>query len=599
MADKTESELNTVEQAVYHDVDDNELSMLLRVHQNNGRALPLGSFTERKISQVIHGATGVAPTALTLLGPDEVLLEFEKEASVVQVGIAIQALADWDDLKVRTHCVMASRNSLIDICHERARNEREKQELREEKARYQHQLGQVVERIGSQIEQLDRRIEAEGPPVPTGVVTPPFRSPRQEVQQLVMAPGLPQFSGSEPTPRDEGTYEQWKFQVRGMRAACPESAVRSALITSLRGEASELVGFVGFNSPLTMILEAIDKRFGKRATTDRLQQEFFQLQQERGERIQHFASRLERAFKKLHDAFLQRYREEHLKERLFHGVNQQTRDSMRFLYSKSSTTYDTLLSAIKEAEIEWTEDCEQSFDQLKQLCSNTPVLAYPDYKQNFKLYTDASESGLGAVLAQIKEDGLERPVAYASRTLSKSERNYDAHKLEFLALKWAITDRFHEYLYGGTFDVYTDNNPLMYILTSAKLDAVGQRWVASLGPYNFSLHYNPGRQNTVADSLSRIPWENVEFHDEVDYNVVKAFIHKGESNVSPNIEPELIYDDQKIYIKQLVANLAGKMTKQQWKTEQLDDPEIGPVIRLVEQKKHLQYKVTKKRQFRH
>ena len=247
----------------------------------------------------------------------------------------------------------------------------------------------------------------------------------------------------------------------------------------------------------------------------------------------------------------------------------------------------------KRSVVEWTEDCEQSFNQLKRLCSNTPVLAYPDYKQNFKLYTDASESGLGAVLAQIKEDGLERPVAYASRTLSKSERNYDAHKLEFLALKWAITDRFHKYLYGGTFDVYTDNNPLTYILTSAKLDAVGQRWVASLGPYNFSLHYNPGRQNTVADSLSRIPWENVEFHDEVDYNVVKAFIHKGESNVSPNIEPELIYDDQKIYMKQLVANLTGKMTKQQWKTEQLDDPEIGPVIRLVEQKKHLQYKVTK------
>ena len=133
----------------------------------------------------------------------------------------------------------------------------------------------------------------------------------------------------------------------------------------------------------------------------------------------------------------------------------------------------------------------------------------------------------------------------------------------------------------------------MYILTSAKLDATGQRWVASLGPYNFSLHYNPGRQNTVADSLLRIPWENVEFHDEVDYNVVKAVIHKGESNVSPNIEPELIFDDQKIYMKQLVADLAGKMTKQQWKKEQMDDPEIGPVIRLVDQKKHLQYKATK------
>ena len=60
--------------------------------------------------------------------------------------------------------------------------------------------------------------------------------------------------------------------------------------------------------------------------------------------------------------------------------------------------------------------------------------------------------------------------------------------LEFLALKWAITDRFHEYLYGTTFDVYTDNNPLTYILSTAKLDAMGHRWVASLGPYNFTLH---------------------------------------------------------------------------------------------------------------
>ena len=235
----------------------------------------------------------------------------------------------------------------------------------------------------------------------------------------------------------------------------------------------------------------------------------------------------------------------------------------------------------------------RSLDQLKQLCSNTPVLVYPDYKQKFKLYTDASKSGLGAVLTQIKEDGLERPVTYASRTLSKLEKDYDAHKLEFLALKWAITNRFHEYLYGGTFDVSTDNNPLTYILTSAKLDAVGQRWVASLGPYNFSLHYNPGRQNTVADSLSRIPWDGTRFYDEVDYNIVKAVVHKGESNVSPSIEPELIYDDQKIYMKQLINDLAGKMTKQQWKHEQLEDPEIGPVLCLLQEKKHLQYKTKK------
>ena len=68
MADKTESELDAVEQAVYHDVDENELSMLFRVSQLGGKTLPIGSFTERKISQMVQGATGVTSVALTLLG---------------------------------------------------------------------------------------------------------------------------------------------------------------------------------------------------------------------------------------------------------------------------------------------------------------------------------------------------------------------------------------------------------------------------------------------------------------------------------------------------------------------------------------------------
>ena len=117
---------------------------------------------------------------------------------------------------------------------------------------------------------------------------------------------------------------------------------------------------------------------------------------------------------------------------------------------------------------------------MKQLCSQTPILAYTNYKKTFKLHTDVSENGLGAVLYQKQDDGTDCVIAYASQTLSKSERNYNAHKLDFLALKKSVTERFHEYLYGGHFQVYTDNNTLTYILTTAKLDASGQRWVASL-----------------------------------------------------------------------------------------------------------------------
>ena len=89
----------------------------------------------------------------------------------------------------------------------------------------------------------------------------------------------------------------------------------------------------------------------------------------------------------------------------------------------------------KKALIELTAEYQQAFEQLKQFCSQTPILAYANYKKPFKLHTDANENGLGAVLYQKKDDGTDCIIAYGSQTLSKSERNYDVHKLEFLALK--------------------------------------------------------------------------------------------------------------------------------------------------------------------
>ncbi|KAK3522328.1 hypothetical protein QTP86_003678, partial [Hemibagrus guttatus] len=104
-------------------------------------------------------------------------------------------------------------------------------------------------------------------------------------------------------------------------------------------------------------------------------------------------------------------------------------------------------------------------------------------------------------------DGL-RPVAYASRRLSATEQRYPVHQLEFLALKWAVVDKFHDYLYGAQFVVKTDNNPLTYVLSTAKLSATGHRWLAALSTYNFSLQYKPGKHNIDADVLSRYPCDS-------------------------------------------------------------------------------------------
>ena len=110
------------------------------------------------------------------------------------------------------------------------------------------------------------------------------------------------------------------------------------------------------------------------------------------------------------------------------------------------------------------------------------------------------------------------------RDLSHTECNYPAHKLEFLALKWAIIDRFHEYLYGGQFDVYMDNNPLAYILTSAKLDATGQRWVASLANYVLRIFYKTSKIYVEADALSHTPRSEHTMIDATTFKVINNIV---------------------------------------------------------------------------
>ena len=120
-----------------------------------------------------------------------------------------------------------------------------------------------------------------------------------------------------------------------------------------------------------------------------------------------------------------------------------------------------------------SEEALEAFEALKQACMNSPVLAFANYTKDFLPETDASKEGLGAVLSQKQEDGQFHPVAYGSRVLTTHEKNYHSTKLEFLTLKWAITEHFKEYLLYQPFLVKSDNNPLTYIMTTPNLDATG------------------------------------------------------------------------------------------------------------------------------
>ena len=177
---------------------------------------------------------------------------------------------------------------------------------------------------------------------------------------------------------------------------------------------------------------------------------------------------------------------------------------------------------------------QEVFDALKEALCTAPVLGYPDFTREFILETDASLKSLGTVLSQQQKDGSVRVIAYASQSLHPSERsmhNYSSAKLELLALKWAVTEKFWDYLLGSWFQVYMDNNPLAYIQES-KLGASQIRWLSELALFDFTIKYQTGRSNRATDTLSRRPFNpSCDFETEsTDSNEVEVISYSATSN---------------------------------------------------------------------
>ena len=178
--------------------------------------------------------------------------------------------------------------------------------------------------------------------------------------------------------------------------------------------------------------------------------------------------------------------------------------------------------------------------------------------------------------------------------MTETEQRYHSNKQEFLALKWAVTEQFHEYLspYGknrNEFVVRTDNNPLTYIFSLANLDAASQRWVAQLASYNFALEYQKGKDNTVADFLSRLDdrlpaGEVQDYLNKIPYPGVKAVLdnaimpltNRSNQGVRPN--PNNQKASQEVTIGARPARLATTNITD-WKLEQQKDPVLYQVVK--------------------
>ena len=212
------------------------------------------------------------------------------------------------------------------------------------------------------------------------------------------------------------------------------------------------------------------------------------------------------------------------------------------------------------------------------MCSQ-PILGYPDYNLPFELHTDASSKGLGAVLYQ-KQNGTMRVIHYASRGLKRSEKNYPAAKLEFLALKWAITEKLHDYLYGNNFTVVTDNNPLTYALSKAKLDATGHRWLSSLAPYDFNIVYRPGKSNIDADVLSRYPGNIDTEPEEILSDSVRVICA---SVVTPHLETISTSVDI-LSATEFPGEPMAQIEQREIRKQQLNDSFLGFWVRAVRNK---------------
>ena len=250
----------------------------------------------------------------------------------------------------------------------------------------------------------------------------------------------------------------------------------------------------------------------------------------------------------------------------------------------------------KSEHVDLSPEALEAFDHLKAACLQAPILAFPDFDKPFFLETDTSGKGLGAVLSQKQADGWYHPITYASHVMNETEQRYHSNKQEFLTLKWVVTEQFHEYLspYGknrNKFVVHTDNNPLTYIFSSANLDAAGQCWVARLASYNFSLEYQKGKDNTVADFLSQmhecLPEEEVrEYLNKIPYPGVKAVLDNAIMPIEEHAEQGvwLSSDCQDVHQEEAVGARPVRLATTNvtdWKQEQKEHPVLYQVVKHV------------------
>ena len=156
----------------------------------------------------------------------------------------------------------------------------------------------------------------------------------------------------------------------------------------------------------------------------------------------------------------------------------------------------------KDVKFEWNDECQQAFEKLRDALVSAPVLSIADPNKEYVLHTDASDYAMGAILMQEDENGDLHPIAYASKTFNDAQKNYDTTDREALAVVWAL-EHFNTYCEGHKYTLITDHQALSYIYTNKSEKKRIHRLALKLANYDVKLYYKPGKDNHMADLLSR------------------------------------------------------------------------------------------------
>lgn len=216
----------------------------------------------------------------------------------------------------------------------------------------------------------------------------------------------------------------------------------------------------------------------------------------------------------------------------------------KFIQNFAGKAYHLNYLCKKNVPFIWDENCQQSFECLKQSVISPPVLQYPDFAENntFTLQTDASGYAIGAILSN--KDG--KPVAFASRNLNNAEKNYPTIEKELLAIIWAVK-HFRPYLYGRLFKILTDHRPLVYLFGMKDPSSRLMKFRLLLEEYDFQVEYIKGKDNSAADALSRltVTSEQLKEISETIINVMtRAQSRKNKQDTQNNYDSTSDCQDQ-------------------------------------------------------